>query len=80
RPEKIFISKQQKEGFSNHLTGKVVNIIYYGRTTQYHVKLRNGQLITVFEQNEEHFPQENIDYDDNVHLYFQKENIVLLEH
>lgn len=80
RPEKIFISKQQKEGFSNHLTGKVVNIIYYGRTTQYHVKLRNGQLLTVFEQNEEHFPQENIDYDDSVHLYFQKENIVLLEH
>jgi len=80
RPEKIFISKKEKEGFSNHMTGKVVNIIYYGRTTQYHVKLRNGQLLTVFEQNEEHFPQENIDYDDNVHLYFQKENVVLLEH
>jgi len=80
RPEKIFISKNEKEGFSNHMTGKVVNIIYYGRTTQYHVKLRNGQLLTVFEQNEEHFPQENIDYDDNVHLYFQKENVVLLEH
>lgn len=80
RPEKIFISKNQKEGFSNHMTGKVVNIIYYGRSTQYHVKLRNGQLLSVFEQNEEHFPQENIDYDDTVHLYFQKENVVLLEH
>ena len=80
RPEKIFISKKEIEGFANHLTGKVVNIIYYGRSTQYEVRLKNGKLLTVFEQNEEHFPQENIDYDDNVKLFFQKENVVLLEH
>lgn len=79
RPEKVFISKKLKEGFANHLTGKVVDIIYYGRSTQYRVKLKNGQFLLVFEQNEEHFPQENIDYDDNVHLFFQKENVVLLE-
>ncbi len=80
RPEKIEIIKKEQEGFSNHLTGKVMNIIYYGRSTQYDVRLKNGKLVTVFEQNEEHFPQENIDYDDEVHLYFQKENVVLLEH
>jgi spermidine/putrescine transport system ATP-binding protein len=79
RPEKIFISKKEKQGFSNYLDGKVVKIIYYGRSTQYYVKLRSGRIITVFEQNEEHFPQEIIDYDDLVHLYFQKESIVLLE-
>jgi spermidine/putrescine transport system ATP-binding protein len=79
RPEKIFISKKERSEFSNHLEGTVVNIIYYGRTTQYNVKLKNGLRLMVFEQNEEHFPQESIDYDDNVHLYFQKENIVLLE-
>ena len=80
RPEKIFISKKPKEGFANHITGKVVDIIYYGRSTQYRVKLKNGLFLLVFEQNEEHFPQESIDYDDDVHLYFQKENVVLLEH
>lgn len=80
RPEKIFISKKPKDGFANHLTAKVIDIIYYGRSTQYRVKLKNGQYLLVFEQNEEHFPQENIDYDDEVHLYFQKENVVLLEH
>lgn len=79
RPEKIFICKQERENFSGHFEGKVQEIIYYGRSTQYRVKLKNGRLITVFEQNEEHFPQETIDYDDMVHLYFQKENIVLLE-
>ncbi len=80
RPEKIEISKEPREGFANHLTGKVVDIIYYGRSTQYRLKLKNGQYLLVFEQNEEHFPQESIDYDDEVHLYFQKENVVLLEH
>lgn len=80
RPEKIEISKKVRDGFSNHLHGKVIDMIYYGRTTQYHVRLKNGQGLMVFEQNEEHFPEETIDYDDEVHLYFQKENVVLLEH
>lgn len=79
RPEKIYISKKEMTGFSNHLLGRVDNIIYYGRSTQYNVLLKNGQKIMVFEQNEEHFPQEVIDYDDMVHLYFQKENVVLLQ-
>lgn len=80
RPEKILITKKTKEGFANHMTGTVVDIIYYGRSTQYRVKLKNGNFLLVFEQNEEHFPQESFDYDDAVHLYFQKENVVLLEH
>lgn len=79
RPEKIEISKKRLEGFSNHLTGRVVDIIYSGRATLYHVELANEKIIKVFEQNEEHFPQEAIDYYDSVNLYFQKENVVLLE-
>ncbi|MBU4269790.1 ABC transporter ATP-binding protein [Candidatus Dependentiae bacterium] len=79
RPEKIYISKKEINGFSNHLIGRVDNIIYYGRSTQYSVMLKNGKKLMVFEQNEEHFPQEVIDYDDSVNLYFQKENIVLLQ-
>lgn len=79
RPEKIFISKKEIEGFSNHVVGKVYDIIYYGRSTQYNILLKNGKIITVFEQNEEHFPQEVIDYDNQVNLYFQKENVVLLK-
>lgn len=80
RPEKIYITKTDMKDFSNHLKGKVEDIIYYGRSTQYRVVLENGKRLLVFEQNEEHFPQETIDYEDIVNLYFQKENIVLLEH
>ncbi len=79
RPEKIEISLQPLTGFSNLLRGVVDAIVYHGRSTQYNVKLSNGMIVQVFEQNEEHFPREVIDYDNNVYLYWQKENVVLLE-
>ncbi|MEX0939822.1 MAG: ABC transporter ATP-binding protein [Candidatus Babeliales bacterium] len=79
RPEKILISKVLVEGFSNKLTGTVESIVYHGRSTQYNVRLVNDLLISVFEQNEEHFPKEIIDYGDTVNLYWQKENAVLLK-
>lgn len=79
RPEKIDISKTPLEGFTNSLQGMVASIVYHGRSTQYNVRLSNGQIVQVFEQNEEHFPKEVIDYDDQVYLYWQKENVVLLE-
>ncbi len=80
RPEKIFISKKPAKNFSNQLKGIVHSIVYYGRSTQYNVKLPSGVRLQVFEQNEEHFPHEDIDYDDEVYLYWQRENVVLLEH
>lgn len=79
RPEKIFISKTPVTDFSNTLTGVVESIVYHGRSTQYNVLINNTVRIQVFEQNEEHFPHEEIDYDEEVHLYWQKENVVLLE-
>jgi len=79
RPEKIFITKNVTAGFSNVVEGIVQSIVYHGRSTQYNVRLKNDMIIQVFEQNEEHFPQEVIDYDNTVYLYWQKDNVVLLE-
>jgi spermidine/putrescine transport system ATP-binding protein len=79
RPEKVDISKVELSGFSNQLTGTVKSIVYHGRSTQYNVRLKNDYILQVFEQNEEHFPQEVIDYDDTVYLYWQKENVVIVE-
>lgn len=79
RPEKILINKSEVAGFSNHVKGVVQAIVYHGRSTQYNVLLRNEHIVSVFEQNEEHFAKEVIDYGDEVHLYWQKENAVLLE-
>ena len=79
RPEKIWIGKKRQDNFSNYLVGKVESIVYHGPATQYNVRLKNGIRLEVFEQNEEHFPKEKIDYDDQVYLQWQKENAVLLE-
>ncbi len=79
RPEKIEISKKMLQGFSNQLKGNVEMIVYHGRSTQYNIRLANDYLLRIFQQNAEHFPQEVIDYDDEVYLYWQKENAVLLE-
>jgi spermidine/putrescine transport system ATP-binding protein len=78
RPEKIAIKKSKQVGFANELAGIVHSIVYHGHSTQYNVKLQNGSIIQVFEQNEEHFPQEVIDYYDSVYLYWQKESAGLL--
>lgn len=79
RPEKIFITKKEVSKFSNCLKGTVRSIVYHGRSTQYNITLNNQSRLQVFEQNEEHFPQEVIDYDNEVFLYWQKENSVILE-
>lgn len=79
RPEKIEISKKNLDNFSNCLTGMVQSIVYQGRFTQYNVRLQNGYILQVFEQNERHFQGDVIDYDDKVYVYWQKENAMLLK-
>ncbi len=79
RPEKILITKREQKEFSNCLKGMIESIVYYGRSTQYNVRLKNGSKVQIFEQNEEHFPQEVFDYDQEVLLYWQKENGVILQ-
>ncbi len=79
RPEKVELSKVPLIGFANHVVGTVSAIIYHGRSTQYNIALVNGTVMQVFEQNEEHFPKETIDYDEVVNVYWQTENSVLLK-
>ena len=79
RPEKIEVSKTRLQHFSYCFPGVLESSSYAGRSTQYQVEIDNGQVMTVFEQNDEHFPKETIDDDDKVFLHFQKDNVVLLE-
>ena len=79
RPEKLYISKREVPNFSNRVRGTVHSIVYHGRSTQYNIQINPQYRLQVFEQNEEHFPQDVIDYDNEVNLYWQKENAVLLE-
>lgn len=79
RPEKIMMSKKNLQGFSNVVKGVIKAIVYHGRSTQYNVKVGENHILQVFEQNEEHFVQDVFDYEDEVNLYWQKENVVVLE-
>lgn len=78
RPEKVIITKKALTGFSTKLSGIVKSIVYYGRSTQYHVRVNDDYGLRVFEQNKEHIAKEIIDYDEQVNLYWQKENVILL--
>lgn len=79
RPEKIFITKRVLEGYATRLSGMVRSIVYAGRSTEYTVHINDTFSLRVFEQNEEHVAQEVIDYDDEVYLYWQPKNVVVLE-
>lgn len=79
RPEKIVITKKDMSNFDNKLSGKVNSIIYYGKASLFNVQLDNKDLIQVFEQNTELFPEEVIKIGDNVNLYWQKDSVTLLK-
>lgn len=79
RPEKIFITKKEMSHFDNKLNGKVSSIIYYGKASLFNVMLNNKDMIQVFEQNNELFPEEIIKIGDSVNLYWQKDSVTLLK-
>lgn len=52
RPEKIrLLAERTDAGAMNVLSGRVRDASYAGVSTQYQVVLRNGDLVTVYEQN-----------------------------
>jgi spermidine/putrescine transport system ATP-binding protein len=79
RPEKIRITKKRLIDFENNFTGTVKNILYQGHSTVFDIQVSPQHVIKVFKQNEDHIPEETINYDDLVNLYFAKEDVVVLE-
>jgi spermidine/putrescine transport system ATP-binding protein len=79
RPEKIIITKKEFNDFDNKLNGLVTSSIYQGRSTLFNVRLDNKEIIQVFQQNMEHIQKETIKVGDNVNLYWQKDNVTLLQ-
>jgi spermidine/putrescine transport system ATP-binding protein len=83
RPEKLVISKVKltdpKHNFDNSVMGIVIAIIYHGRSTEYNVRLKTGQLIQIFEQNDQHLAVGDlIDYDDQVYVYWHSNAATLM--
>jgi putrescine transport system ATP-binding protein len=51
RPEKILLSKERPQGEYNWCEGEVVEIVYFGDHTTYHLKLASGKVIKAQEIN-----------------------------
>jgi len=51
RPEKITLSKEQPQSEYNWCAGEVVEIVYFGAHTTYHLKLDSGKVIKAQELN-----------------------------
>lgn len=51
RPEKIMLSKDKPNGDYNWCAGEVIEIVYFGAHTTYHLKLDSGKIIKAQELN-----------------------------
>lgn len=51
RPEKILLTKEKPEGEYNWCEGEVIEIVYFGAHTTYHLKLASGKIIKAQELN-----------------------------
>lgn len=51
RPEKIMLSKDKPDGDFNWCVGEVVEMVYFGAHTTYHLKLDSGKVIKAQELN-----------------------------
>lgn len=51
RPEKLNMGKGKNFEKENCVRGELMNIVYLGTMTQYHVRLRSGETMVAFRQN-----------------------------
>ena len=83
RPEKIKISKNKPaEQGPNQLTGKVHDIGYLGKLSNYKVELDNGKIIEITYPNQVRSTsgEHAVDWDDQVYLTWEPSSAVVLRH
>ncbi|MBS9777480.1 MAG: polyamine ABC transporter ATP-binding protein [Gammaproteobacteria bacterium] len=82
RPEKIHISKTKplfETKASNYLYGEVWDIAYLGNLSIYYVMLENGEKVTVARTNRHRDEEQEITWEDKVHLtWANRASIILL--
>lgn len=79
RPEKITIAKNAPDGIVPQLQGRVENMVYYGHSTLYHIRVAQGHVIKVFMQNEHHIAEEIVNYYDEVCVFWHETSGVVFD-
>jgi putrescine transport system ATP-binding protein len=79
RPEKIWISRETPDaGGKTILRGTVSDQGYFGNLSLYRVQLASGTVIQVSSQNRVRSAGRSIDWDDEVHIHWDNESMIVL--
>ena len=80
RPEKIQISRDRPQRHANLLSGKVLDLGYFGKDSLYRVELGSGAVVTVNHVNSRRTPESErvADWSDHVWLSFAPAAAILL--
>lgn len=78
RPEKVQLCQRLPVSRHNCATGEVVHIAYLGDLSIYHVRLHNGQMISVQWQNANRYRKDSPTWGDQVCLQWAVESCVVL--
>ncbi|MFA6041303.1 MAG: polyamine ABC transporter ATP-binding protein [Methylophilus sp.] len=80
RPEKITLSKEKPQGEYNWCEGEVVEIVYFGDHTTYHIKLDSGSVIKAQEINNTRDLSCGLTWGDHAYLHWNELAMVVLSH
>ena len=79
RPEKIVISKERPpENDRPSIPGVVFDLAYFGRLSLYRVRTAGGKIVEVSAQNRRREARRYLEWDDQVHLSWDKGSALLL--
>ena len=80
RPEKIMLSKEQPTSGYNWCAGEVIEIVYFGAHTTYHLKLDSGKVIKAQELNNTRDLSCGLTWGDRAFAHWNDMAMVVLTH
>jgi putrescine transport system ATP-binding protein len=78
RPEKVMLTTVPPKGDYNWTNGVVEDIVYLGDVSIYHVKLKSGMTVLATVTNLVRAAERPIQWEDEVYLYWNPENGIVL--
>lgn len=80
RPEKIMLTKEKPAGEYNWCEGEVIEIVYFGAHTTYHLKLASGKVIKAQEINNTRDLSCGLTWGDRAYAHWNDLAMVVLTH
>ncbi|MGZ8271750.1 MAG: ABC transporter ATP-binding protein [Methylophilus sp.] len=80
RPEKIMLSRDKPQSEYNWCEGEVIEIVYFGDHTTYHLKLDSGRVIKAQEINNTRDLSCGLTWGDRAYMYWNDLAMVVLSH